>query len=142
MASNGSKRPASDSDEFEPSKLDKKKAKKLDKYPNPQVFKGRHSDPDLTDSDVEGEGDMEVVQQADFDDAPFLIDVTDDMSKFWPMESHVLDALQKFYSGLEIRISKSSKGQTLIHPLSQEAVHVPFLGSQFPSCRWMRGCFY
>ena len=54
----------------------------------------------------------------------FLIDVTDDMRKFWPMEAHVLIALQKFYSALEIRISKSSKGQTLIHPLSQEAVFV------------------
>ena len=48
MASNGSKRPASD--EFKPSKLDKKKAKKQSKHPNPQVVRGRQPDPDFTDS--------------------------------------------------------------------------------------------
>ena len=46
------------------------------------------------------------------------------MKRFWPTEAHVLVALTKFYAGLEIRVTKSWKGQTIIHPLSNEASFV------------------
>ena len=127
MASNGQKRAASDTDEFEPSNADKKKARKQ----NRNGAKGRQPDPDpLTDSenneydDSESEGDMEVVTNSDFDHTPFMFDITDDMKTFWPTEAHALVALQQFYGGLEIRVSKSWKGQTIIHPLSNEASFV------------------
>ena len=53
-----------------------------------------------------------------------MLDITDDMKRFWPTEAHVLVALQKFYGGLEIRVTKSWKGQSIIHPLSNEASFV------------------
>ena len=128
MVGNGNKRLSSDYDEFEPTKLDKKKAKKLlvKQHPKPQVFKGRQPDPYFseTEGDIESEGKMEAVSDKDFDNSPFLIDITNDMKKFRPSEAHVLVALQRFYSKLEIRISKSWKGQSLIHPLSNDAMFI------------------
>ena len=127
MASNGQKRAASDSDKFKPSSADKRKAKKQNKNASRTAdAKGRQSDRDpITDSDngefEESEGEMEVVSTHDFDPTPFMMDITDDMKRFWPTEAQVLVALTKFYAGLEIRVTKSWKGQTIIHPLSNEA---------------------
>ena len=67
---------------------------------------------------------MEVVTNLDFDHTPFTLDITNDMKRFWPTKAHVLVALQKFYGGLEIRVTKSWKGQSIIHPLSNEASFV------------------
>ena len=117
MASNRNKRPASDWDDCEPSKLDKKKAKKLlNKHPRPQVSKSRQPDPYLRESeeDVDSEGEMEVASTDKFDSSPFIIDITDDMCKFWQSEAHVLVGVQKFYANLEIRVTKSQKAAFII----------------------------
>ena len=52
MASNGQKRAASDTDEFEPSNADKRKAKKQSRNSSRNDAKGRQPDPDpLTNTD-------------------------------------------------------------------------------------------
>ena len=97
MASNGQNRAASDTNEFEPSSADKKKAKKQSKNASrPNGAKGRQPDPDpLTDTDSndyeesESEGNMEVVTNLDFDHTLFMLDITHDMKCFWPTEAHV-----------------------------------------------------
>ena len=88
MSSNGKKRAASDSDEFEPSTVDKKKAKKQSKNTSkPSGSRGRQPDPDpLTESEdneyEDSEGEMEVFSTQEFDRSPFMIDITDDMKRF------------------------------------------------------------
>ena len=57
----------------------------------------------------------------DYDNSPFLIDLTDDMRKFWKSETDLMVALQREYPKLELTISKTWKGQTLIRPLSNES---------------------
>ena len=113
MASNGISRPPSDSNEFKPTELDKKKAKRLlgKQHPKPQVFKGRQPDPFFPKLKailiVRGRWRSSLIK-----------------IKFWPSEAHVLVALQRFYSKLEILISKSWKGQSRIHPLSSDAIFI------------------
>ena len=52
---------------------------------------------------------------------PFLIDLTDDMRKFWRSETDVVVALRREYPKLDITVSKTWKGQTLIRPLSNDS---------------------
>ena len=91
---NANKRHAgSDTDEFEPSKADKKKSRKAQRK-LPGQGKSRQPDPTLSGSEYEyedyeteneeSEGEMDVVntERVDYDNSPFLIDLTDDMRKF------------------------------------------------------------
>ena len=57
---------------------------------------------------------MEVASTDQFDSSPFIIDITDDMCKFWQSEAHVLVGVQKFYANLEIKVTKSQKAAFII----------------------------
>ena len=103
---NANKRPSgSDTDEFEPSKADKKKSRKAQRKP-PGQGKSHQPDPTLSGSEYEykdyetendeSEGEMDVVntERVDYDNSPFLIDLTDDKRKFWGSETEVMVGLQ------------------------------------------------
>ena len=127
---NPNKRPAgSDTDEYEPSKADKKKSRKSQKkppgqgkshQPSPTFSESEYDDYETEDGELT-EGEMDVVnteQRVDYDNSPFLIDLTDDMRKFWRSETDVVVALRREYPKLDITVSKTWKGQTLRRPLS------------------------
>ena len=91
--------------------------------PDPTFFGSEYDYYETEDGELT-EGEMYVVnteQRVYYDNSPFLIDLTNDMRKFWRSETDVMVTLQREYPKLDITVSKTWKGQTLIRPLSNDS---------------------
>ena len=89
--------------------------------PDPTLSGSEYEYEDYETENEESEGEMDVVntERVDYDNSPFLIDLTDDMRKFWGSETEVMVGLQREYPKLDITVSKTWKGQTLMRRYRQ-----------------------